>query len=430
MSHQENSSGCASILTSASRGVGAVGADLTMLQTSFTTARKSFEESLQKMQFKFNKCVEDVNIKEAYLISCQAKFDDGSSNATKRVRLNIGGQYLDIQRSTLQERNFLTALFQPRWEKYLLKDKNGRIYLDYDFDWIEPLIKAIINQGVVRQDHSVIMYQLIKEFELEAVLRKRAKFPFLEFNDSKKILMMEEFLSLYGSPEKYSLSKFYSYPNENAENELFSKLTEKKDVLFVIETRDKGMFCCLTDQDCLTKNPVCGGKTRFINLSNGVTKNLPKDQYCDVVSYRPTYSYGSGSQLQQKRKSASYYTGGQLPLAFSYSSNYPPTKNLCTADIFIISSLSDQTYSYVRNPSSFWVRSFSCYEIRSTCKGEESTEDMNCKNASPTIQFNPTVTPSTLSFHRETVKSIDCIDTFNSLQKKVEEMNFVDGWRE
>jgi hypothetical protein len=86
------------------------------------------------MQFKFNKCVEDVNIKETYLKSCQVKFDDGSSNATKRVRLNIGGQYLDIQRSTLQERNFLTALFQPRWEKYLLKDKNGRIYLDYDFD--------------------------------------------------------------------------------------------------------------------------------------------------------------------------------------------------------------------------------------------------------------------------------------------------------
>jgi hypothetical protein len=118
--------------------------------------------------------------------------------------------------------------------------------------------------------------KLIEEFELKSALYSRNKFLFLQPTDTKNIELMESFLSrVYGSESLfYSFSKFFSYPTEIEENELFSNLARKKDVLFVIETEDGRIFCCVTDQDCSAKNPVCGGKTMFINLSSGMTKDL------------------------------------------------------------------------------------------------------------------------------------------------------------
>jgi hypothetical protein len=105
--------------------------------TSVAEEKKNYEEYMQDMENKLDKCVAAVNLKRDYLQGLLAQLDGRFSDVKKRGRINIGGQYFDIKRSTIvEDRSFLIALFQPRWEKYLLKDKNGKIYLEYEFEWM------------------------------------------------------------------------------------------------------------------------------------------------------------------------------------------------------------------------------------------------------------------------------------------------------
>jgi hypothetical protein len=65
-----------------------------------------------------------------------------------KIKLNIGGKKFDIKRITLEEHEqklgFLSLfLLSPKWEEYLLKDKNNRIYFDYELDWLENIVKII-----------------------------------------------------------------------------------------------------------------------------------------------------------------------------------------------------------------------------------------------------------------------------------------------
>jgi hypothetical protein len=65
-----------------------------------------------------------------------------------KIKSNIGGKKFDIKRTTLEEHEqklgFLSLfLLSPKWEEYLLKDKNNRIYFDYDLDWLENIVKII-----------------------------------------------------------------------------------------------------------------------------------------------------------------------------------------------------------------------------------------------------------------------------------------------
>ena len=41
------------------------------------------------------------------------------------------------------EWNLLSALLSGRWDKHLLKDNKGRIYMDYDAEWMSPILNLI-----------------------------------------------------------------------------------------------------------------------------------------------------------------------------------------------------------------------------------------------------------------------------------------------
>ena len=71
---------------------------------------------------------------------------DTNSVRSKFLKLNIGGKNVDLcSESTftavipLNELNLLASLLNGRWDQYLLKDKDGRIYLDMEPEWILPI---------------------------------------------------------------------------------------------------------------------------------------------------------------------------------------------------------------------------------------------------------------------------------------------------
>ena len=50
------------------------------------------------------------------------------------VELNIGGELVTAKRSTLchVEGSLLASMFSGRWEKSLVRDASGRVFLDFD----------------------------------------------------------------------------------------------------------------------------------------------------------------------------------------------------------------------------------------------------------------------------------------------------------
>ena len=53
---------------------------------------------------------------------------------------------LSLGRQTIlstPEWNLLSAMLSGRWDKHLLKDGKGRIYLDYDSEWLSPILNLI-----------------------------------------------------------------------------------------------------------------------------------------------------------------------------------------------------------------------------------------------------------------------------------------------
>jgi hypothetical protein len=80
------------------------------------------------------------------LIIKEVEGTQGGSIDNSVARLNVGGKKLDISReSTLtatawsQHPSLLSILLSGRWDPFLLKDRDGRVYLDFEPEWLEPL---------------------------------------------------------------------------------------------------------------------------------------------------------------------------------------------------------------------------------------------------------------------------------------------------
>ena len=75
--------------------------------------------------------------------------------ATDRMELNVGGVPVRATRATLTRYNGskLAALFSGRWEKKLLRDRQGRVFLDVHpgcFRKIVDFLNMLAIAGIVR----------------------------------------------------------------------------------------------------------------------------------------------------------------------------------------------------------------------------------------------------------------------------------------
>ncbi len=78
-------------------------------------------------------------------------------NMKDRVQLNFGGSHYDVPREQLVKDpsigwNLLSCLLSKRWEEFLLQDKRGRIFFDYELEWMKPLLSAIRGHSVSLTD--------------------------------------------------------------------------------------------------------------------------------------------------------------------------------------------------------------------------------------------------------------------------------------
>ena len=70
-----------------------------------------------------------------------------SSMNSSILKLNVGGKDISIRKGSILPRTSPDSLFgilaSGRWDNHLTKDRNGRIFLDIDPEWIEVVINVL-----------------------------------------------------------------------------------------------------------------------------------------------------------------------------------------------------------------------------------------------------------------------------------------------
>jgi hypothetical protein len=91
------------------------------------------------------------------------------------LHLNIGGKNVDVKRSSLTVGfSLFSLLFNKRWEGLLMRDKNNRIYLDMDNEWLMPFLDYYsyppclpVCSGIfatTRKNSTAVMFDCIVKF--------------------------------------------------------------------------------------------------------------------------------------------------------------------------------------------------------------------------------------------------------------------------
>jgi hypothetical protein len=158
-----------------------------------------------------------------------------SSVVKDRLRLNIGGKNYDLKRSDISKEvaGFLSVLFDEKWNNYLLKDKYGRNYFDYEYEWFEPLLKYCVTGSDGKstfEKHLMLRYAEQKEVSLLLKLLKIE--PMLEYP------LFDSFRALKSPFEENLLNKDFTKQLIEAIKKSISIPMEELRFLFYFDSND------------------------------------------------------------------------------------------------------------------------------------------------------------------------------------------------
>src|SRR5688500_3151586 len=113
------------------------GGALTTEKCELTTLMSECEKSLRSISELLASDFEKISQKKMLLGELKDSFclsESSSSNQSKLIQLNVGGENMTISRNSVErisETNLLFKLISGKYDHLLPKDKNGRIFLDY-----------------------------------------------------------------------------------------------------------------------------------------------------------------------------------------------------------------------------------------------------------------------------------------------------------
>ena len=155
-----------------------VEAELRSLMSSASSAAEAFK--MQIAEFERRRLLLEDEKKR--LLSQTQKDGAQVVNAMppRIVKLNVGGKRIDVSRRTVtQIPSRLAWILSGRWDHLLLKDKDGRLFLDFDPEWFDPIINHLrelvlkdpqtqISPPTVSAEHEAGYNLLLEFFGLEA----------------------------------------------------------------------------------------------------------------------------------------------------------------------------------------------------------------------------------------------------------------------
>ena len=102
-------------------------------------------ELTTKMQ-NVDKLTQIINNLDADLRNQINAISEHDNEPSDYVEVNFGGKCVSISREVVGnpniKYNFFSALFHSRWQNVLPKDKDGKIYLEMDYKWVQSILDA------------------------------------------------------------------------------------------------------------------------------------------------------------------------------------------------------------------------------------------------------------------------------------------------
>ena len=270
---------------------------------------------------------------------CRVGVDDRNCSTSKVnsiLKLNIGGDDVNIRRSSAFEEesdhNILSILFLNRWDFRLIKNRNGRIFLNVNPAWIAPIVNLLRQQPTAN-----LKMQSIPEMsgELESGFNAVASYYNLGclFKGNRLVLSGESCIASLNTALTRRTIYSYLYPELSSEQQAreikldliyrgsrdgFSdsdfhfKTDDKCNTVFVIEDMGGNVYGRYADgkwmeDSSLTKD---ADNSFLFSLSGGSEKFPRKDNGTYVFSGQYIVHYGRYLRTRQQPSSGSQYGKG------------------------------------------------------------------------------------------------------------------------
>ena len=213
------------------------------------------------------------------------------------LRLNVGGKDINVRKSSILPRTSPDSLFgilvSGRWNSHLTKDRNGRIFLDVDPEWIEVVINVLRDTGKIvlprvapEKDSGfraiLACYNLGSLFS-DFTIDLSEVSDIGSMNDQHNREILHSFLRPELAEEKlrrFPLKLLYRFPRDgNHPAALHSRCQGKGHTLTVIEDKNGSVLGCYAGN---LSSPVVEGKKSFFFC---LTTNPPEK--LDLFATRP-----------------------------------------------------------------------------------------------------------------------------------------------
>jgi hypothetical protein len=202
------------------------------------------------------------------------------------IKLNIGGKKLDLKIPNLNsfevDPNSVISFLQTRWSKYLLKDKDERIYFDYERKWFERILRKDIS------DDSELI-SLLPTFQETQLLQKvfqgtrlvqssltaqlvnifQHQFSFVADNSVLQSIVGELWQLFPMDIGTMTLKNIYSSNNLNYTITQGVQFTQPNDWLIIFKTVQGVVYCCFTDAKLSADKPLNTPRTVLFCCNDG-----------------------------------------------------------------------------------------------------------------------------------------------------------------
>ena len=128
-------------------------------------AKKKLKTAHEKLELDYSKhtreqdefetkLLERIRILDEKKQAAAAKYGNVDASDNDRVEINAGGKTIAARRSVLCQLKGtkLDALFSGRWEKKLLRDNSGRIFLDVSGDCFQAIVDYLNEMAISGED--------------------------------------------------------------------------------------------------------------------------------------------------------------------------------------------------------------------------------------------------------------------------------------
>ena len=209
------------------------------------------------------------------------------------LKLNVGGKDIIVRKSSILPRtssdSLLGILASGRWDNYLTKDQNGRIFLDIDPEWIEVIINVLRETGNMVMPcvatgkecgfRAVLACYNLKSLLSDFTISLSKVSTIAAMNDPSNRTALHSFVRPEMADDKtrgFMLNLLYRKSSDGIETSKLRTLCEGKgNTLTVIEDLNGSVFGIYAEGEWKASSPNFDGKKSFYFC---LTDKVPKKQ--------------------------------------------------------------------------------------------------------------------------------------------------------